>query len=100
MTRTLALLTGATTFILCLVAVREHAELVTAGYEVTELERKKAKVTMEVARARETVGRMRSPAVLAERAVELGMATSYPRTPVVVLVEQDRSGDAVLVQKE
>ena len=100
MTRMLAVLTGATTFLLCLVAVRDHASLVRAGYEVSDLERKKERVSMEVARARELVSRMRAPAALAERAAELGMVTSYPRTPIVVRVEPDRGEDRLLVRKE
>ena len=86
MMRLLAVVTGATTFLLCLVAIREHAALVRAGYDVSAMERKRSKTVMNTAQAREKLSRLRTPAVLAERAAEQGFATEYPRQLPVVWI--------------
>jgi hypothetical protein len=96
MTRTLAVLACATVFALGLAAVRDHAALVRAGYEITALERARCALEMEAAEAREMVNRFGSPAALSKAARDLGLSTSYPRQySVVRIAPVDRSGPAL-----
>jgi hypothetical protein len=86
MTRLLVVMTGMTTFLMCFVAVREHAALVRLGYRLSALERQRDRARMETARAREKVSRLRTPKALAGRAEVLGFARRYPRENPVVRV--------------
>lgn len=76
--RFLVLACGATAFLLCVVAVRDHAALRRAGYSLTRLEREAGDLGQETARLRERIGRLASPAVLAQRADSLGLGPGYP----------------------
>jgi len=100
MTRTLAFLSALTAFALAAQAVRDHAELIGTGYEISALERMKEDVLTSEAVARERVGRLASPAVLAARAKELGIVTGYPKEfPVVWISPGYRAEpDTVMVQ--
>ena len=71
--------------------------------QLSSLQVEKEEVVTSEARAREKVGRLASPAVLAVRAKELGLATDYPAEFPVVRIDPDRrdrrgEADAVLVQ--
>ena len=93
MTRTLAVLACATSFVLCLVAIQDHAALVRAGYDVTALERSRSSLEMEAARAREMVNHFGSPSVLSRAAEDLGLPKAYPKDcSVVRIAPADRSG--------
>jgi hypothetical protein len=100
MTRTLAFLSALTAFALAAQAVRDHAELIGTGYEISQLERAREVAVTSEARARERVGRLASPAVLAERAKDLGLETNYPEEFAVVRIDPDRREvpDAVMVK--
>jgi hypothetical protein len=100
MTRTLAVLAGAMTFLLCLVAIRDHAALVQAGYEISGLERTQERLTMHSARARELVNRLSSPAVLSEKARELGLVTGQMQEHAVVRIGADKTEEPLLVKSE
>ena len=100
MKRTLVVLALATTFLLCLAAVREHTALVRKGYEVAALEKQRENLRMEEARARERLVRMSAPAVLAERARDLGLSEEYPREFAVVKVVRSGAEAPLLVRNE
>ena len=100
MRRTLAVLAVATTFLLCLAAVRDHTALVREGYEVSALEKQGEKLRMDEARARERLVRMSAPAVLAERARDLGLSEEYPREFAVVRVTPSGTEEPLIVRNE
>jgi len=99
MTRTLAFLTALTAFALAAQAVKDHAELIGTGYEISQLERTKDEAVTSEAEARERVGRLACPATLAQRAKDLGIETSYPEEFSVVRIHPDlrEEPDAVMV---
>jgi len=100
MTRALAIFSALTAFALAAQAVKDHASLIQTGYELSSLLVEREDVVTSEARAREKVGRLASPAVLAVRAKELGLATEYPAEFPVVRIDPDRrdEADTVLVQ--
>ena len=80
----LPFLCAATVFVLGVVAIGDHSALIRQGYRLSGLERERDHLQVEAARARDRVSRLSSPALLAERAREFGLATEYPREfPVV-----------------
>ena len=100
MTRGLAILAGLAAFVLCLIAVRDQAELKRTGYRVSAQEKGRDKLSMEKARLTELVGRLGSPAVLAQHAEELGLSTRYPTNFVVVRIGADFVVRPLLVRNE
>jgi hypothetical protein len=100
MTRTLAFLSALTAFALAAQAVRDHAELIGTGYEISQLERTKDEAVTSEAEARERVGRLACPAVLAERAQDLGLTTAYSGEFPVVRIHPGlrEEPDAVMVK--
>jgi hypothetical protein len=100
MVRSLAMVAGATAFVLCLVAIRDHAALVRAGYEVTALESSRNALEMQAAQSRERVNRVGSPAVLSRLADGLGLSREYPREFGVVRVRPVRIDGPVVVKKD
>ena len=97
MKRALVILAPVTVLILGFTAVRDHVALVRAGYRLSSLEssRESLEATTAVVRAR--VSRLTSPACLAERARDAGLATEYPANyPVVRLATGSRESEPVL----
>ena len=100
MARILVVMACATVFVLCLVAIRDHAALVRAGYEVTALERTRDTLEMDAACSREQVNHLGSPAVLSRMADDLGLSKAYPREFGVVRVTPIRVDGPVMVKKD
>ncbi|MEN8148832.1 MAG: hypothetical protein ABFS86_03355 [Planctomycetota bacterium] len=99
--RALAFFSALAAFALAAQAVNDHSSLLRAGYEISSLESEREELITSEARAREEVGRLASPAVLALRAKELGLATDYPTEFPVVRIDPDRRVEldtVVLVQ--
>ena len=99
MARSLAVVACAVAFALCLVAVKDHAALVRAGYDVTALTKERDALEMEAARSRERVNRLGSPAALSRLADDLGLARAYPKEFGVVRVTPVRVDGPVMVRK-
>ena len=97
MTRALAIFSAVAACALAAQAVKDHAALIRAGYEVSSLEAEREEVVTSEARAREKVGWLASPAVLADRAKELGLATEYPTEFPVVRIDPERRDEAETV---
>jgi len=100
MAKSLAIVACVTAFFLCLVAIKDHAALVRAGYEVTTLERTRDALEMDAASSREQVNQLGSPAVLSRLAEELGLSRSYPREFGVVRVAPIRLDGPVMAMKD
>jgi hypothetical protein len=100
MTKTLAFFSALTAFALAAQAVGDHAALIRAGYDISSLRAEREEVVTSEGKAREQVGRLSSPAVLAGRARDLGLVTGYPTEYPVVRVDPERQDEpeAVLVQ--
>jgi hypothetical protein len=98
---TLALLASATAFLMGVVAVRDHATLVRAGYEVSELERRRESLATSRAHTRARLSYLCSPAALAERARGFGLVTEYPSEHAVERVDpRRRVGEGLVARNE
>ncbi len=100
MAKSLAIVACVTAFLLCLVAIKDHAALIRTGYEVTALERARDGLEMEAARSREQVNQLGSPAVLSRLVDDLGLSRAYPREFGVVRVMPIRIDGPVLAKKD
>lgn len=100
MARSLAIVACSTAFLLCLVAIKDHAALIRTGYEVTALEQARDALEMEAAQSREQLNQLGSPAVLSSLAEALGLSKSYPREFGVVRVAPIRVDGPVMVRKD
>ena len=84
MLKAIAVTAVGVTFLVCLAAIREHAALIRTGYELSARERARENLVTERARMKESVSRLSSPPVLAERARRLGLTGEYPEEYGVV----------------
>ena len=100
MARSLTMVAFATAFVLCLVAIKDHAALIRVGYEVTALEKARDSLENDAAHSRELVNHLGSPAVLGKLADELGLSRAYPREFGVVRVAPVRIDGPVMVMKD
>ena len=96
---TLVLLAAATAFLTGVISVTDHAALVKAGYEVSELERLKEDLETASAHSRARLGYLSSPEALVARAQAFGLVTDYPREHAVQMVAPVAPNDGALTAR-